>query len=58
MKPHENEPLSVRRAITNHEDAMSAVADLIENNPDPVYNEIMRRLEENLEALRAKDTVA
>lgn len=55
MKPHENEPLSIRRAITTHEDAAAAVADLIENNPDPVYDEVMRRLEQNIEALRARE---
>lgn len=56
MEPQHNEELGVSKAINAHEQAASALGDLVDNNPDPAYTEMLRRLEQNIEELRAKGT--
>jgi hypothetical protein len=56
MEPQHNEELGISKAINAHEQAAAALGDLIDNNPDPAYNEMLRRLEQNIEGLRAKGT--
>lgn len=56
MEPQHNEELGVSKAINAHEQAAAALGDLIDNNPDPAYSEMLRRLEQNIEELRAKGT--
>jgi transcription elongation GreA/GreB family factor len=58
MEPQENEELGISKAINAHEQAAAALGDLIENNSDPAYSEMLRRLEQNIEALRAKGAAA
>ena len=56
MEPQHNEELGISKAINAHEQAAAALGDLIENNPAPAYTEMMRRLEQNIEELRARGT--
>lgn len=52
MKPQENEQLGITKAISAHEQAVAALGDLVDNNPDPLYDELLARLQQNIAALR------
>lgn len=53
MEPQDNLKVNLQKAINTHEDAMSAVADVLDHSQDPVYEEMLRTLERNVEMLRA-----
>jgi hypothetical protein len=52
MKPQDNEQLGITKAINAHEQAVAALGDLVDNNPDPLYDELLERLQQNIAALR------
>jgi hypothetical protein len=55
MKPQDNEQLGITKAISAHEQAVAALGDLVDNNPDPLYDELLARLQQNIDALRQKE---
>ncbi len=55
MKPQDNEQLGITKAINAHEQAVAALGDLVDNNPDQLYDELLARLQQNIAALRQKE---
>lgn len=53
MEPQNNHKVNLQKAINSHEEARAALADVIDHTPDPVYVEMLRNVERNLDALRA-----
>ena len=53
MEPHENKKLDLHKAISAHEQAEAALADLMNVSGDPRYAQMLERIRANLEALRA-----
>ncbi|HEY7766898.1 hypothetical protein [Longimicrobium sp.] len=56
MKPQDNEQLGITKAISAHEQAVAALGDLVDNNPDPLYDELLARLQQNIAALRQMES--
>jgi len=54
MEPQDNLKVNLQKAINTHEDAMAAVADVLDHSPDPVYAEMLETLKRNVEMLRAQ----
>jgi uncharacterized protein (DUF433 family) len=54
MEPQDNLKVNLQKAINTHEDAMAAVADVLDHSPDPVYSEMLETLKRNVEMLRAQ----
>jgi hypothetical protein len=54
MEPQDNLKVNLQKAINTHEDAMAAVADVLDHSPDPVYAEMLETLKRNVERLRAQ----
>ncbi len=56
MEPQDNQRINLQKAINAHVEAQSALIDVIDHTPDPLYSELLQNLERNLEALRAAAT--
>jgi hypothetical protein len=52
MASHENEQLALQKAINAHDQAASAMTDLIGELPQERYVAMLARIEENIAALR------
>ena len=53
MEPQENKKLALQKAISSHEQAEAALADLLADGDDPVYTGLLERIRANLAELRA-----
>ena len=53
MEPQENKKIALQKAISSHEQAEAALADLIEDGSDPVHGPMLERIRQNLADLRA-----
>lgn len=53
MEPQENKQLALQKALASHEQAEAAVADLMQDNDDPMYSGLLERIRENIAQLRA-----
>lgn len=53
MEPQSNQKVNLQKAINSHEEARAALADVIDHTPNPIYMEMLKNVERNLEALRA-----
>ena len=56
MEPHDNKKLDLHKAVSAHEQAEAALADLMNVSGDPRYAQMLERIRANLEALRADVT--
>lgn len=54
MEPHENKQLALQKAINAHDQAGSALTDLMGELPEERYVAMMARIEQNLAELRAQ----
>jgi len=54
MASHENEQLALQKAISAHDQAASALTDLIGELPQEGYVAMLARIEENIAALRER----
>jgi hypothetical protein len=54
MEPQNNERINLQKAINAHEEALHALADVVDHTPDPVYEEMMQAVQRNLEGLRGR----
>lgn len=52
MEPHENRKIDLQKAVSAHEQAEAALADLINLSPEPRFERMLERLRANLEELR------
>lgn len=55
MEPQDNKQISLRKAISAHEQAEAAVGDLMAGFPHESYPEMLERLKMNREALLAQE---
>jgi hypothetical protein len=53
MEPQDNKQLALQKAISSHEQAEAALADLIQDGSDPVHSPMLERIRQNLADLRA-----
>jgi len=53
MEAQENKKLALQKAISSHEQAEAAIADLLKEGDEPVYTELLERIRENVARLRA-----
>ena len=51
MEPQDNKLLAVRKAISAHEEAAAALADLVKDGSDARYATMLNRVEQNLKDL-------
>jgi hypothetical protein len=54
MEPHENWKINLQKAISAHEEAEAAMADLIVNTPAAGFEAMLERIRSNLAELRLK----
>ena len=54
MEPHENKKIDLQKAVSAHEQAEAAMVDLINVSPDPKFTQMLERIQQNLEVLRAE----
>jgi hypothetical protein len=54
MEPQDNQKLALRKAISAHEEAEAALADLMTSAPHRRYAEMLERIRSNLAELRAE----
>lgn len=54
MEPQDNKKISLQKAISAHEQAAAALADLMAGAPEPRYEAMLARLEQNLAELQAE----
>ncbi len=54
MEPHENKKIDLSKAVAAHEQAEAALSDLILAAPSPRYEQMLERVQRNLEELRAE----
>jgi hypothetical protein len=54
MEPQDNKQLALRKAITAHEQAEAALADLMTGEADSPYGEMLQAITRNLGVLRAQ----
>ncbi len=54
MEPHENKQLALQKAISGHEQAGSALADLMGDHADERYVAMMARIDQNIAELKAE----
>ena len=52
MEPHENKKIDLQKAVSAHEQAEAALADLINVSPEPRFERMLERLQANLQELR------
>ena len=53
MEPQDNKQLAIRKAISAHEEAVNALADLTSDPADPGSGPLLDRVKQNLAELRA-----
>ncbi|HSU15665.1 MAG TPA: hypothetical protein VLK66_16270 [Longimicrobium sp.] len=53
MEPQDNKKLALQKAISSHEQAEAALADLMKDEADPRYTEMLERVHATLAELRA-----
>ena len=58
MEPQENLKLSLGRAVRAHEEAAALLHDLMEDESDPAYADMLENLKRNLERLRTMAAAA
>ncbi len=54
MEPQNNERINLQKAINAHEEALHALADVMDHTPDPVYSEMLGNVQRNLDGLKAR----
>ena len=52
MEPQNNIQISLRKAISAHEEAEAAMVDLMRNDPDPRFQGMLDRIRQSLNELR------
>lgn len=52
MEPQDNKKLALQKAISSHEQAEAALADLMQDEADPRYAEMLNRVRATLAELR------
>jgi len=52
VEPHENKKIDLQKAVSAHEQAEAALADLINVSPEPRFERMLERLQANLQELR------
>jgi hypothetical protein len=52
VEPHENKKIDLQKAVSAHEQAEAALADLINVSQDPRFQRMLERLQANLRELR------
>jgi cob(I)alamin adenosyltransferase len=52
VEPHENKKIDLQKAVSAHEQAEAAVADLINVSQDPRFERMLERIQTNLRELR------
>jgi hypothetical protein len=52
MEPQENKKIALQKAISTHEQAEAALADLMQDENDPRYAEMLNRVRATLAELR------
>jgi|GEM_PF-1667251 len=53
MEPQENKQLALQKAISSHEQAEAAIADLLKDGNDATYSALLQRIQANIADLRA-----
>jgi prefoldin subunit 5 len=53
MEPQDNKKLALGKAVSAHEQAEAALSDLTKDVPDPRYEQMIARIQQNLQELRA-----
>ncbi|HEU0016202.1 MAG TPA: hypothetical protein VFQ45_21160 [Longimicrobium sp.] len=53
MEPQDNMQIALRKAISAHEQAQAALGDLMKDETDPRYREMIGRIQANLDELQA-----
>ena len=53
MEPQDNKKLALGKAVSAHEQAEAALNDLMKDGPDPRYEGMTARIQQNLAELRA-----
>ena len=53
MEPQDNKKLALGKAVSAHEQAEAALNDLMADGPDPHFEAMSQRIQQNLEELRA-----
>ena len=53
MEPQDNKKLALQKAISSHEQAEAALSDLMQDETDPRYAEMLDRVRATLNELRA-----
>ena len=54
MEPQDNKLIALRKAISAHEEAEAALADLVKDRSNPRYAEMLERIRRNVSDLRAE----
>ena len=54
MEPQDNKQLALRKAISAHEEAEAALADLVKGRSEPRYADMLERIRRNVSDLRAE----
>jgi len=52
MEPQDNKKLALQKAISSHEQAEAAIADLLKDGDDPRYAALLERIRANIAELR------
>jgi DICT domain-containing protein len=52
MEPQDNKQLALRKAVAAHEQAEAAMADLMKDGADPLYQQILESLQRSIATLR------
>lgn len=55
MEPQDNAKITLRKAISAHEEAEATLVDLMRIAPDPRFDELLARVKRNLADLHAAD---
>jgi hypothetical protein len=58
MEPQDNKKLALGKAVSAHEQAEAALNDLMKDAPDPTYQAMVERIQQNIQALRAESAVS
>lgn len=53
MEPQDNKKIALQKAISTHEQAEAALADLMQDETDPRYAEMLNRVRATLAELRS-----
>ena len=54
MEPQDNKQLSLRKAISAHEEAEAALRDLVKDHTDARYSDMLERIRRNVSDLNAE----